>query len=436
MSDSKFTYRHLKNYLNDVLSNKERNALEKKALQDPFDADALEGLETLSAQELDTDMSFLKQALTNRTKKTRRSFPIFKIAASILLVVGLGSLLYTINTSKNAHQKLTKIEDSKENSDYVFIDPRDTHFDTLPPQIDSTQIVVQDQNFDIDYSVKEENISITPHKTPKSVLETKNKKAASNKIKSSDIIKDEEITIKAITKKNIDTIQVSGIVTDSNGTPLPGAEIKIIGTNITTTTDFDGKFTLISPKKASLAINYIGFKKTAIRAEDQIAIILHEDISELEEVQIIGYSATKRAEQTGVISSIKSEKIQQSKAIVIEETLSEKVAGVQVEASPQQDSETMQAASIPPNGSIEAFKTWVYKQLDPSIFKANKSYSINTSFTVNTKGGISNIKILTKLDRSIKKELKKVLLLSPNWKPAYKNAEAVDEEVKLVFKIN
>ena len=370
MSDSKFTYRHLKNYLNNLLSNKERNALEKKALQDPFDADALEGLETLSAQELDTDMSFLKQALTNRTKKTRRSFPIFKIAASILLVVGLGSLLYTINTSKDAHQKLTKTEDSKENSDYVFIDPRDTHFDTLPTQIDSTQIVVQDQNFDIDYSVKEENISITPHKTPKSVLETKNKKAALNKVSKIATIADSENKVQA------DEINEPEIEEEN------------------------------------------------------------EDIPNSKEVVVIGYSATKRAEQTGVISSIKSEKIQQSKAIVIEETLSEKVTGVQVEASPQQDSETMQVASIPPNGSIDAFKTWVYKQLDPSIFEANKSYTINTSFTVNTKGGISNIKILTKLDRSIKKEFKKVLLSSPNWKPVYKNGIPMDEEVRLVFKIN
>jgi hypothetical protein len=55
-------------------------------------------------------------------------------------------------------------------------------------------------------------------------------------------------------------ITVQGVVTDSNGEFLPGATVRIKGTNRGTITDFDGKFIIDNvDKMAILVFSYVGF---------------------------------------------------------------------------------------------------------------------------------------------------------------------------------
>lgn len=55
-------------------------------------------------------------------------------------------------------------------------------------------------------------------------------------------------------------IEVSGIVTDSNGEPLPGVNILSKGLCGNVITDFDGRYKLVVKKGEVLLFNYIGFK--------------------------------------------------------------------------------------------------------------------------------------------------------------------------------
>ena len=56
-------------YLRGEMTPAEMNALEKKALQDPFLADALEGVQQLSSKEFASDLNQLQHAFNTRVHK-------------------------------------------------------------------------------------------------------------------------------------------------------------------------------------------------------------------------------------------------------------------------------------------------------------------------------------------------------------------------------
>jgi hypothetical protein len=70
---------------------------------------------------------------------------------------------------------------------------------------------------------------------------------------------------------------ISGIVIDEHKQPLPGATISLKGANITTSTDFDGKFTIHTPldKENVFVISYIGYVTNEVKtAENTMTISL------------------------------------------------------------------------------------------------------------------------------------------------------------------
>lgn len=92
-----------------------------------------------------------------------------------------------------------------------------------------------------------------------------------------------------ITEKNI-----SGIVLDSESTPIIGASILVKGTTIGTVTDIEGKFSLTLLDNTSIIeCSYLGYNtqehKVEIGAEKNIRIILKESGDMLDEVIIKGY---------------------------------------------------------------------------------------------------------------------------------------------------
>lgn len=94
-------------------------------------------------------------------------------------------------------------------------------------------------------------------------------------------------------KSPLETIQysINGTVKDSQGQPLPGANIVEKGTSNGTTTDFDGKFALsVKDGSAVLIISYVGFQTQEIQVGDQndFMITLLEDAAKLDDVVVIG----------------------------------------------------------------------------------------------------------------------------------------------------
>jgi TonB-linked SusC/RagA family outer membrane protein len=106
-----------------------------------------------------------------------------------------------------------------------------------------------------------------------------------------------------------DPIDVSGKVTDGEGRPLPGANVKIKGTSIGTTTNTNGLFSLKGvPENAVLEISFVGHEmKTFIaRKTGFFTIALDQKLSMLDETVVIAYGTTSRRFTTGNVATVKA----------------------------------------------------------------------------------------------------------------------------------
>lgn len=99
---------------------------------------------------------------------------------------------------------------------------------------------------------------------------------------------------------------VKGQVVDHNGEPIIGATIKVVGTDRGTVTNLDGQFTLEGVTAGKLNISYVGFgtKEVNFRAGETLNITLDEDMEALDEVVVIGYGTTKKANLTGSVAAV------------------------------------------------------------------------------------------------------------------------------------
>tara|TARA_R100001369_G_scaffold89522_2_gene127224 strand:+ start:2166 stop:4322 length:2157 start_codon:yes stop_codon:yes gene_type:complete len=107
--------------------------------------------------------------------------------------------------------------------------------------------------------------------------------------------------------------QLSGTITDQNGSPLPGANILEKGTTNGTQADFDGNFTInVANENAVLVISYIGFgtKEVELKGQTDLSIILEESSAGLDEVVVVGFGTQKKLNLTGAVSSIGSEDLE------------------------------------------------------------------------------------------------------------------------------
>jgi len=128
-------------------------------------------------------------------------------------------------------------------------------------------------------------------------------------------------------------VNVTGTVRDNKGEPLPGVSIKIKGTTTGTTSDVNGVFRLNLPTgNETLVISFLGFKTVEVAAAGQssLVITLEDEVSNLEEVVVIGYGTVKRKDLTGAVASVKAEEIMRTPTANVMDAMQSKVAGMEI----------------------------------------------------------------------------------------------------------
>ena len=143
---------------------------------------------------------------------------------------------------------------------------------------------------------------------------------------------------------------VKGVVLDDMG-PVIGATVFVKGTQNGMATNLDGEFSLTVPVGATIVVSFIGYedKEVVYKGEPELKIMLTENVTTLEEVQVIAYGTTKKVTVTGALSSMKSDEIMKSPVGSIANALSGKIPGlssVQSSGQPGADDATIYVRGV------------------------------------------------------------------------------------------
>ncbi len=128
---------------------------------------------------------------------------------------------------------------------------------------------------------------------------------------------------------------ISGTVSfKSDGSPIVGANVVIVGTNRGTTTDLNGHYKIdVGSQDHQLAFSYIGMQTVKINIErkNKVDVALREDTYGLNEVIVAGVAAkTPRKDLTISVTKVGDKELNTSPSPSVVQSLEGKVAGVTV----------------------------------------------------------------------------------------------------------
>lgn len=130
-------------------------------------------------------------------------------------------------------------------------------------------------------------------------------------------------------------MQITGTVTDANGSPVAGATVLVDGTSQGATTTADGSFSLSAPKNGVLTVSFIGYEtqKVPVAGKTFLRIKLLEDIMAIDDVLVVAFGTTKKEAFTGSASVIKAEDLEKRQTTNVMNALVGSVAGLQMRGS-------------------------------------------------------------------------------------------------------
>ncbi len=125
---------------------------------------------------------------------------------------------------------------------------------------------------------------------------------------------------------------VRGIVTDENGSPIPGANVVVKGTTNGNMTDLNGHYLVNADSKSTLVFTFIGYKAQEVHVanQKQINVKLVPDNLQLNEVVVVGYGTMKKSDVTGSVAKVGSSDLKNLATSDAAIALQGKAAGVQV----------------------------------------------------------------------------------------------------------
>jgi TonB-linked SusC/RagA family outer membrane protein len=126
---------------------------------------------------------------------------------------------------------------------------------------------------------------------------------------------------------------ISGVVKDEAGAPLPGVNVLVKGTTLGTSTDADGKYSIvIQNENSTIVFSFIGYlsEEETINGRSVIDITMTPDIETLSEIVIVGYGQQNKKDVTGSVAQIKSEEIADLPVAQFTQKLQGRIAGVQI----------------------------------------------------------------------------------------------------------
>lgn len=202
-------------------------------------------------------------------------------------------------------------------------------------------------------------------------------------------------------------ITVKGLVLDEKGLPLPGASVQVKNTTSGTVTDANGNFSLNVPdQNAVLLISFTGYETKEVAASStELKIQLQPSSKALNEVIVVGYGTSKKANLTTSISSIKGDVVSERPTTLnVLQGLAGKAAGVNVMTNSGKPGGNP-AIKIRGTGSINSSNSPLYvidgvvgadpNSIDPNIVASVDVYKDAGSTAIYGSRGANGVIVIT-----------------------------------------
>jgi TonB-linked SusC/RagA family outer membrane protein len=129
---------------------------------------------------------------------------------------------------------------------------------------------------------------------------------------------------------------LTGKVSDSNGTVLPGVNIALKGTNRGTSTNSRGEYSINAEPRETLVFSFIGFATSEVTVGNQsvINVSLKNDVSQLQEVVVTALGQErKRNELVYAAQQVTADQMTQTRQTNVANALAGKVAGLDIRST-------------------------------------------------------------------------------------------------------
>jgi TonB family protein len=421
----------------------EMHAFEKRALHDPFLADALEGAEQVSAEDFANDLREVKSRLESTEKHTEAAsvaapaevqsvkpwvWPL-RIAASVLLLVGffwVGNQLIPKDSSQLVLNKEVAPAENKAESPVSTSASQDTIESTLAEQ--PTLPIKKEVNglaFNRDKATlksKEErtaNETIAATPTPASESEAAATQASKPTADENADFKEEldkgiaqadqkaDAKDRYLSKRSVELSSPSPIALQKDkmivnllkgqvtsledGAPLSGVNVLVKGTQVGTVTNLDGFFQLpnVAPDQ-KLVFSFIGLQTKEVDAsQPQLKVALAPDVSQLSEVVVTGVRNNDDSDRAPII----------------------KLAV--------------------PEGGLKAYDAYLDTNLQfpkEALAKHVKG-KVAIRFTVRVDGSLDEFRVVKSLGNGCDEEVIRLVKEGPEWSPTTEDNQPVESEV-------
>jgi hypothetical protein len=339
----------IRKYLSGELDARGMHELERQALDDPFLMDALEGYE-MNDQNQQTSLDALNSRLQQRIAQNKRRvlWPAIAIAASVLLILSVGGLWLFHNTNSSRQSSgrilsdrvaITKtirkpsipvLKNPSLNENLTVLKPAHWQQHRIKQQISAGNEALGDQmgkSFPDTSHLSNTRMAKMAAKdtTPKAnvlsevvVVGYSTQKRAEvtgslSVINAAPLHNNLQgrapgINVAGKVDKSLDSVGIKPIagqvLSKSDGKPIPGVSVSVIGQNRGVLTDANGRFNIQVTKKDELSIAYIGFKqeRLKVKGKDSLKVLLAESQTSLAEVVVAGNSKQEHIKEAHPIT--------------------------------------------------------------------------------------------------------------------------------------
>lgn len=339
-----YNFQDIQRYLNDGMTMQEMHALERAALNDPLLADAIDGYSgadnAIATQHLNVINALLHRSETlvaPMPARKRNNWWRWAAAAGIAGLLGMSAWLLT--KQDNTTGKLSKADEVVMADSAVVKAPAtektaktdDTILANIntnvPDRSETDHLATNTEKKDIPAGSKPaaaemreipgiaHNETILEQQQSNAIVEAAPENAT-NALKQANVLSRTNPAIPSAPTAKIQSPNVfTGLITDENGNPLPGATVT--AGNISTVSNPSGRFNFTMPglnDSLNIYVSAAGYKneKTVIEAGKITGIELKPDNMRLDDVVVVGFGNRKKKATLGSIRELKVDTLKSS----------------------------------------------------------------------------------------------------------------------------